>query len=622
MGGGGVFKLASLSSSNSAPKSLDDQGIKFYIEAYEWDEEEVSSDDNGMVEVKVLMALAEDNDAVSKEGARNGEWVKISMRKHINTEILKENQNLRKELKELTKITKTWLNSSNKVNQCISEKILTQKKRIMGVDQLTEDPSSSRQKDLVFVKSSTDDTKVSIPGVERPWLSEVGGFILPNHDIGRILTAESQRNTTDPSVAVTDSLATDYDLAARCVCVLHRARALSTPHLPPLEKLTGVEPVSGPKTIKSILKSNSTFKVEVLKCVIINEPSSARTRAHALSRLQQKWLKLLKISLGSCWANDGYFLGYSLISKAFKVFNTKRQQTEETYHIIFDEIINAIKFTKPLVDNINIAESKRYQIDEYLLSYEPSQRYQTNSNNVSFIEPYESLEPVVLEAEVTTDQNGQAGQTDHNDQNDHLVQTDEILNDDQSEHTYHNNDDPIIDNFTNTKDVQNPELTSSLVDDTSDKHIDLVNIIGDPEAGMLTRAMAKEFSVALAHECLFIDFLSEEEPKKESTFRVALVSLCLAKDPKETHLSDIRQAQLECREVLNKAGPYINHILNGDIELHFILVQYQLADIFTKPLDETTFKRLIVELGGILRRLEAFVASSIGCGGSDVRIAK
>ncbi|GKB66036.1 hypothetical protein Tco_0927448, partial [Tanacetum coccineum] len=35
----------------------------------------------------------------------------------------------------------------------------------------------------------------------------------------------------------------------------------------------------------------------------------------------------------------------------------------------------------------------------------------------------------------------------------------------------------------------------------------------------------------------------------------------------------------------------------GNIELHFIPTQYQLADIFTKPLDEPTFKRLIVELG-------------------------
>ncbi|GKA43562.1 hypothetical protein Tco_0736286 [Tanacetum coccineum] len=42
-----------------------------------------------------------------------------------------------------------------------------------------------------------------------------------------------------------------------------------------------------------------------------------------------------------------------------------------------------------------------------------------------------------------------------------------------------------------------------------------------------------------------------------------------------------------------------NHILKEDIELHFIPTQYQLVDIFTKPLDEPTFKRLIVELGGI-----------------------
>ncbi|GKE54792.1 hypothetical protein Tco_1489948 [Tanacetum coccineum] len=39
-----------------------------------------------------------------------------------------------------------------------------------------------------------------------------------------------------------------------------------------------------------------------------------------------------------------------------------------------------------------------------------------------------------------------------------------------------------------------------------------------------------------------------------------------------------------------------DHIMKGDIELYFIPTQYQLADIFTKPLDEPTFKRLIVKL--------------------------
>ncbi|GJT67102.1 retrovirus-related pol polyprotein from transposon TNT 1-94 [Tanacetum coccineum] len=40
-----------------------------------------------------------------------------------------------------------------------------------------------------------------------------------------------------------------------------------------------------------------------------------------------------------------------------------------------------------------------------------------------------------------------------------------------------------------------------------------------------------------------------------------------------------------------------DHIIKEDIKLHFIPTQYQLADIFTKPLDEPTFKGLIVELG-------------------------
>ncbi|GKC73374.1 hypothetical protein Tco_1119257, partial [Tanacetum coccineum] len=255
-------------------------------------EEEVSSDENEIVEVKVLMALADDESgAVGKEIARNGEWVKISMRKvhtlfemednderksfldylgvdlnfveeqrhnlmikhrdivqelntgkekllelkqakldfltmqHVNTEIIKENQNLRKELKELTAITETWLNSSNNVNQCISEQILNQKKIILGVDQLTEYPSSSRKTDPVFVKSSADNTNVSIPNVERPWLSEAKGFNLPNHD-----TAEESSS----------------------VC--------STP-LPPLEKLAGAKLVLDviPSLLKKVTKALDRF---------------------------------------------------------------------------------------------------------------------------------------------------------------------------------------------------------------------------------------------------------------------------------------------------------------------------------------------------------------------------
>ncbi|GJR73379.1 hypothetical protein Tco_0085744 [Tanacetum coccineum] len=88
-------------------------------------------------------------------------------------------------------------------------------------------------------------------------------------------------------------------------------------------------------------------------------------------------------------------------------------------------------------------------------------------NDVSFIEPYKTPEPVVIETDTSSDQSGQADQNDHNDQNDHPVQNNEILNDDQSEHSNHNNDNHIIDNLPNTKDVQIIKPLSSPTKDTS-----------------------------------------------------------------------------------------------------------------------------------------------------------
>ncbi|GJX67925.1 retrovirus-related pol polyprotein from transposon TNT 1-94 [Tanacetum coccineum] len=623
-----------------------------------------SASKSSMVKNKVIMALADDENAtVGKENSINGEWVKIAI---------------------------------------------------------------------------TEDTNVLIPGVEQPWLSEAEGSILPNHDTERILIAETQTNTTESLVVDIHSSATDES----SVC----SNSLSL-----LEKLGRGKPVSGPKIVKSILKSNSTSKNEVLKGVTLKEPHSAPTKnkgsasktnsnpagkfkgiktkddpplavndirkpiwymdsgcsrhmtgvksylykyveqlgpkvvfrddstcttegygsikcngivftrvaivnglkynlfsisqlcdakyivqfdeKKASENLNLLWHKRLSylnfktinqlakqnlviglpslvyskdkpcpscekgkhhraifkpkqtfsmksylhllymdlfgpiiprfinhekytlVIIEECLrripnidflhvfgcpvyinnhkdylgkfdekADDGYFLGYSLISKAFMVFNTRRQQTEETYHITFDESIDAIKFTKSIANHLIFPNSERYLPYEYSHPYEPSQQYQVPSNTAPFIDPYENPEH---DTNQTSNQN--------------LVHNDEILNDDQIEHSTQDHDNIIENISTNefgqtsepspkTKDALgintgpyqvNPSV--SITDTTSpapqdkwtqNKHIELVNIIGNPGSGMLIRDMAKELGVASAHECLFVNFLLDNEPKK------------------------------------------------------------------------------------------------------------
>ncbi|GJR10924.1 hypothetical protein Tco_0793576 [Tanacetum coccineum] len=79
---------------------------------------------------------------------------------------------------------------------------------------------------------------------------------------------------------------------------------------------------------------------------------------------------------------------YSFNSKAFRVFNTRRQQIKETYHVTFDESMEAIRFTNTLVDEIRIDDSSRYPPDEYHHEDDPSRHYQTNSDILYYIIPH------------------------------------------------------------------------------------------------------------------------------------------------------------------------------------------------------------------------------------------
>ncbi|GKA84061.1 hypothetical protein Tco_0805656 [Tanacetum coccineum] len=69
------------------PKAFQPKNKGLVAETFDWDEEEVS-DDEEVTQVKVLMALVDDELIVGKNHAHNGEWIDITMRKrHIREPI-------------------------------------------------------------------------------------------------------------------------------------------------------------------------------------------------------------------------------------------------------------------------------------------------------------------------------------------------------------------------------------------------------------------------------------------------------------------------------------------------------------------------------------------------------
>ncbi|GJV53229.1 hypothetical protein Tco_1448970 [Tanacetum coccineum] len=129
---------------------------------FDWVEEEVSNDEEE-TQVKVLMALADDELSIGKNHARNDDLLALKQAKLEvitfqiqNTKLTKLNHALQDQLKEERNVNEKWLNSSNKVSQCISEQIPNQKKKILGGEQLTESSSKNDGKENPFIPASLD----------------------------------------------------------------------------------------------------------------------------------------------------------------------------------------------------------------------------------------------------------------------------------------------------------------------------------------------------------------------------------------------------------------------------------------------------------------------------------
>ncbi|GKB19762.1 retrovirus-related pol polyprotein from transposon TNT 1-94 [Tanacetum coccineum] len=219
-----LLEASPLSSQN--PKTFQPKSKGLVDETFDWDEEEVS-DEEEVTQVKVLMALADDELTIGKSHARNGKWVDITIRKVNtllsmdedadwqnylkdellilkqakldavtfqiqNTELTKLNHALQEQLKEEKNINEKWLTSSKKVSQYISEQIPHQKKKVLGGELLTESSSKMNENENLFIPASMGyDQEMVLKN--KDWVERLNpDSKLPNFNTRRILVPKSQ----------------------------------------------------------------------------------------------------------------------------------------------------------------------------------------------------------------------------------------------------------------------------------------------------------------------------------------------------------------------------------------------------------------------------------------------
>ncbi|GJT67373.1 retrovirus-related pol polyprotein from transposon TNT 1-94 [Tanacetum coccineum] len=169
-------------------------------------------------------------------------------------------------------------------------------------------------------------------------------------------------------------------------------------------------------------------------------------------------------------ADDGFFLGYSPVAKAFRVFNIKRQEIEESYHVTFSEYDKAISQASIEGDAVNFNENRSFPDDEFL---EPRNKVTHSSGNVEYL-PYE---PHVFPI---ADNHPVQNELDHSESADNLepVKVEDLI---------------INESISRAK--PSPTITSPATEIISNplvpqyrwsrkKHIELVNIIGKHLAGV------------------------------------------------------------------------------------------------------------------------------------------
>ncbi|GKF45439.1 retrovirus-related pol polyprotein from transposon TNT 1-94, partial [Tanacetum coccineum] len=196
------------------------------------------------------------------------------------------------------------------------------------------------------------------------------------------------------------------------------------------------------------------------------------------------------------------------------------KEMEETVHVTFSEDDEAISQSSIEGDAINFNENRSFPDDEFLELKNDVTQCPSNTEYFPYIPAYEITTPSktpILHKSVISEDPPEFTKADNHPALNEPNQADsaDLLYSAEPENNV----------IIKPSDVQPlPNLSPSaevilqiLVPQdrwSRKKHIELVNIIGEPLAGITTRSRIRDSEAASASECLYVNFLSKIEPKK------------------------------------------------------------------------------------------------------------
>nr|GEW13856.1 retrovirus-related Pol polyprotein from transposon TNT 1-94 [Tanacetum cinerariifolium] len=90
-------------------------------------------------------------------------------------------------------------------------------------------------------------------------------------------------------------------------------------------------------------------------------------------------------------ADDGFFLGYSPVAKAFRVFNIIRQEMKETYHVTFSEDDETISQSSIEADAINFNAIRFFPDDEFQELRRKPNKESGNNKHIPYVPAHDPL---------------------------------------------------------------------------------------------------------------------------------------------------------------------------------------------------------------------------------------